>query len=179
MNCPLCKCRFSVTLPHAHSRVGHSGNVRAHVAFQDSAKSSVDVSGEDVLDAEIPDVLPADFSASVSDEFALEAAISAPNAAVVPSDVDGFASLKGMLLLNLGAMLFGSNQVVIKTCEEALSPVALDALRFGAAALCFMPLLPRAFKQQQMLRPALELGIWLTGARTIFRSCGFARDPTV
>jgi hypothetical protein len=123
----------------------------------------VDIESEDVLVAEIPDVLPADFSASVSEEFAREAAISELSTAESPSaELSG--SLKGMLFLNLGAMLFGSNQVVIKTCEEALSPVALDALRFGAAALCFLPLLPRALKQREMIWPAVELGIWLTGA---------------
>jgi hypothetical protein len=87
-------------------------------------------------------------------------------------DIGG--TLKGMLLLNLGAFLFGSNQVVIKTTEEALSPIALDALRFGIAALCFVPLLPRAFKQQAMLLPALELGVWLTGVHAVLssdRSC--------
>jgi hypothetical protein len=76
-------------------------------------------------------------------------------------------SLKGMVLLNLSAMLFGSNQVIIKTTEELLSPIALDALRFGAAALCFAPLLPRALKQPQLIRPAVDLGVWLTGALTI------------
>jgi hypothetical protein len=76
-------------------------------------------------------------------------------------------TLKGMVLLNLGALLFGSNQVVIKTTvEEGLTPIGLDALRFGAAALCFLPLLPRALKQPTLLLPALELGAWLTGAFT-------------
>ena len=73
-------------------------------------------------------------------------------------------SLKGMILLNIGALLFGSNQVVIKVVEEVLSPATLNALRFGTASLCFLPWLPAAFRSASMIQPALELGIWLTGA---------------
>lgn len=70
-------------------------------------------------------------------------------------------AVKGMLLLNLGAALFGSNQVIIKTSEELMSPTALNALRFSAAAICFVPMIPRALKSVP-LPSALELGCWLT-----------------
>lgn len=70
-------------------------------------------------------------------------------------------AVKGMLLLNLGAALFGSNQVIIKTSEELMSPTALNALRFSAAALCFVPMLPRALKSVP-ISSAMELGCWLT-----------------
>jgi hypothetical protein len=129
----------------------------------------VDSSGS-TADESFPDRLPRDFS-PVKQELSFESAASVDSGkdASEPQksgwDIDGTA--KGMLLLNLGALLFGANQVVIKTTEEALSPVALDALRFGIAALCFVPLLPRAFKQPKMLLPALELGFWLTGANAL------------
>lgn len=70
-------------------------------------------------------------------------------------------AVRGMLLLNLGAALFGSNQVIIKTSEELMSPTALNALRFSAAALCFVPMIPRALKSVP-LPSAMELGCWLT-----------------
>lgn len=70
-------------------------------------------------------------------------------------------AVRGMILLNLGAALFGSNQVIIKTSEELLSPTALNALRFSLAALCFVPLVPRALRTVP-LPSAMELGCWLT-----------------
>ena len=111
------------------------------------------------------DIVPSEADGPVSLERSSDEPVSTSNSGEVGKSgafsLEG--SLKGMILLNLGALLFGSNQVVIKTTEELLSPIALDALRFGAAALCFAPLLPRALKQPQLIRPALELGVWLTG----------------
>ena len=133
----------------------------------DSERSHRKVDG-----SHIPDCLPADFSESLSHEFEtvhsasdVDSDATASDAQLQPASRFGMpAQVQGMLLLNLGAMLFGSNQVVIKTAEDVLSPVALNALRFGMAALCFAPLLPRALRQPNMLRPSLELGAWLTGA---------------
>lgn len=84
---------------------------------------------------------------------------------------DGFGnnlsgSLKGMLMLNLGAALFGSNQVVIKTTEESLSPGALSALRFVIAAAFFAPDMVKGFKDKELRNSAVELGFWLFAGYT-------------
>ncbi|CAG9467883.1 unnamed protein product [Pedinophyceae sp. YPF-701] len=71
-------------------------------------------------------------------------------------------SLKGMLLLNLGAALFGSNQVVIKEVESGiLSPDGVNALRFGLAALPFAGAAARGLRDPEMRKAAFELGLWL------------------
>ena len=132
---------------------------------QADVRGSADVEDELSAGAPVPDALPSKYHGHARGE---DAPVTSEQAAAseTPNESDNkfSGSLKGMLLLNLGALLFGSNQVVIKTSEELLSPFALDALRFGAAALCFLPLLPRALKQRDILLPSLELGAWLTGA---------------
>lgn len=75
-------------------------------------------------------------------------------------------SLKGMLFLNLGAALFGSNQVVIKTTERNLSPGALSALRFCIAAVCFAPSIVQGLQKPKLRSAAFELGCWLFGGYT-------------
>jgi len=70
-------------------------------------------------------------------------------------------SIKGMLLLNLGAALFGCNQVVIKEAEELLSPGSLSALRFAIAAACFLPAITRGLRDSALRASALELGLYL------------------
>jgi len=63
--------------------------------------------------------------------------------------------------------LFGSNQVVIKAVEDGgLNPASLNALRFGVAAVCFLPWLATALRTKGMLKPALELGLWLAAGYT-------------
>jgi drug/metabolite transporter (DMT)-like permease len=81
-------------------------------------------------------------------------------------------AVRGMLLLNLGAALFGSNQVIIKTSEELMSPTALNALRFTCAAMCFVPFIPRALKSVP-IPSATELGCWLTLGYT-FQALGLS-----
>lgn len=53
-----------------------------------------------------------------------------------------------------------------------MSPFALNALRFSAAALCFLPLIPRSLKSVP-LAPAMELGCWLTLGYT-FQAIGLS-----
>lgn len=125
-------------------------------------KESVDVDDDKGKPIQVPDTLPSKYLDSVDREDSVDG-LKDSIATPAESDNKFSGSLKGMLLLNLGALLFGSNQVVIKTSEELMSPFALDALRFGVAALCFLPLLPRALKQRDILLPSLELGAWLTG----------------
>ncbi|CAD7703357.1 unnamed protein product [Ostreobium quekettii] len=72
-------------------------------------------------------------------------------------------SLKGLLLLNLGAAMFGSNQVVIKTTERHLSPGALSAIRFLIAAVAFSPSIVRGLQMPKLRSAAFELGCWLFG----------------
>eukprot|EP01026_Neomeris_dumetosa_P055725 TRINITY_DN5076_c0_g1_i3.p2 TRINITY_DN5076_c0_g1~~TRINITY_DN5076_c0_g1_i3.p2 ORF type:complete len:399 (+),score=36.97 TRINITY_DN5076_c0_g1_i3:1264-2460(+) len=72
-------------------------------------------------------------------------------------------SIKGMILLNIGAMLFGSNQVAIKTTEEVLAPTALSAIRFFVAAAVFSPNIVRGLQKPGLRSAALELGCWLFG----------------
>ena len=152
--------RCSRAIPASYRCQRRRGDaIAARVAYKeapDTLRSTVD---DELSSTGIPDALPREFSASVAEEARAEASTSGRAGGL---ELGG--SLRAILLLNLGALLFGSNQVVIKTTEELLSPVALDALRFGAAALCFVPLLPRALSQPRLFLPALELGAWLTGA---------------
>lgn len=160
--------RCAARPPRLRNASQHVARTTARVAYEDPPQSTRTTREDNLKEVEIPDSLPRDFSAPVALDRQLEqaASTSAPAGADAP-DVDLSGSLKGMLLLNLGALLFGSNQVVIKTSLESgagLSPEALNALRFGAAALCFAPMLPRALSQAKMIKPSLELGLWLTGA---------------
>lgn len=144
-----------------------------HAAAPDASRTTVDSLKRSLAASEIPESLPASFNDALREERPADTSLEVAEASSADADagIELNGSLKGMVLLNLGALLFGSNQVVIKTTEELLSPIALDALRFGAAALCFLPLLPRALKQPQLLPPALELGVWLTGARPRLSWC--------
>eukprot|EP01025_Chloroclados_australasicus_P015140 TRINITY_DN1720_c0_g2_i1.p1 TRINITY_DN1720_c0_g2~~TRINITY_DN1720_c0_g2_i1.p1 ORF type:complete len:445 (+),score=42.69 TRINITY_DN1720_c0_g2_i1:161-1336(+) len=72
-------------------------------------------------------------------------------------------SVKGMVLLNIGAALFGSNQVAIKTTEEVLAPSALSAIRFLIAAVVFFPNVIQGLRKPELRLAALELGCWLFG----------------
>jgi len=100
----------------------------------------------------------ADPAASVADA-AGEA--SAPKEGFSFLGMDFQGSLKGMLLLNLGAALFGCNQVVIKEAEEILSPASLNALRFVVAGACFAPAAVRGFRNPDLRKAAAELGAYL------------------
>ncbi|KAK9800334.1 hypothetical protein WJX73_004585 [Symbiochloris irregularis] len=71
-----------------------------------------------------------------------------------------------MIALNVGAVLFGSNQVVIKSVEHDLSPNSLSALRFLIAAVCFSPLAVKGLQKAKLRTAALELGFWLFGGYT-------------
>jgi len=68
---------------------------------------------------------------------------------------------QGLILLNVSAMLFGSNQVAIKQTEELLSGGALSAGRFGLAALFFLPSILKGLKNKPARNAAAELGMWL------------------
>eukprot|EP00873_Tetraselmis_striata_P038646 jgi/Tetstr1/458910/TSEL_000376.t1 len=72
-------------------------------------------------------------------------------------------SLKGMALLNIGAALFGSNQVAIKSAEASCGPGLLSAVRFTTAAICFAPSTIRGFADPVVRGAAMELGVYLTG----------------
>ncbi|CAL8471255.1 g10797 [Coccomyxa elongata] len=144
------------------------------------AQSSVDlVDSADVLDNEnlefsladadnaVPEVL-----ASVDAVEALEAALAARSAQepefAQPAPTGLLSpAVQGMILLNISAALFGSNQVVIKLAEADVSVGALNALRFGIAALCFLPAASRGLRMPQLRGTALELGMWLFGGYTL------------
>eukprot|EP00884_Botryococcus_braunii_P020802 jgi/Botrbrau1/7405/Bobra.0112s0006.1 len=75
-------------------------------------------------------------------------------------------SAQALILLNVGAALFGSNQVVIKLAEADLTPELLNTLRFGLAALCFAPAIVKGLQKRELWKPAAELGFWLFGGYT-------------
>ena len=62
-------------------------------------------------------------------------------------------------------------QVVIKLAEADVSVGALNALRFGLAALCFLPAASRGLRMPQLRGTALELGMWLFGASLAIFVC--------
>ena len=80
---------------------------------------------------------------------------------------DGFrwtpGALRAAALVNLAAMLFGSNQVLIKLAETEISPGTLNFLRFAIAAVAFFPagLASDVWKKPENLVTAFELGIYL------------------
>lgn len=88
--------------------------------------------------------------------------IASSSGSEVLNEERGAGAARAILLLNISALLFGTNQVVIKVTEGTLSPLALDCLRFGTAALCFSGWWPRTLKNADVLMPSLELGFWLT-----------------
>ncbi len=61
-------------------------------------------------------------------------------------------------------------QVVIKLAEADVSVSALSALRFGIAAMCFLPAAGRGLRMPQLRATALELGVWLFGEASSFCS---------
>ena len=66
--------------------------------------------------------------------------------------------VRGLLLLNLLTLLFGSNVAVVKGAQEALGPWAFSAGRFAFAAVAFAPCLPAAVADEQVLAAGAELG---------------------
>jgi drug/metabolite transporter (DMT)-like permease len=74
-----------------------------------------------------------------------------------------FATVGSIALVNLAAALFGSNQVLIKITETEISPSTLNFLRFGIAALAFLPigLKSGAWTKKQLRDTAMELSTYL------------------
>ncbi len=54
---------------------------------------------------------------------------------------------------------------MIKLAEADVSVNALSALRFGIAALCFLPAAMRGVRSRELRWTALELGVWLFGSQ--------------
>ncbi len=66
--------------------------------------------------------------------------------------------LRGVLILVLVTLLWGTTFVVVKTAETQLAPSLLMLIRFGLATLVFLPFLrPRS----GLWVIGLELGLWL------------------
>lgn len=72
-------------------------------------------------------------------------------------------SLEGMVLLNIGAALFGSNMVAIKAAEDSMSSTALSAMRFAIAAIAFTPWVVRGLRIPEVRKSSVELAFWLFG----------------
>ena len=70
-------------------------------------------------------------------------------------------ALEGVLLLQLCAALFGSNQAVVKGVEAAASPQLTAAVRFTLAAALFAPAALAGLRDPPTRRAGLELGCWL------------------
>ena len=91
-------------------------------------------------------------------------------------------AVAGMLAINLGAALFGSNMVAVKLAQAGgASPAALSAGRFALAAALFVPSAAAALRREQrerrdrrgsrgpgplLSRSGLELGLYLFGGYT-------------
>lgn len=65
--------------------------------------------------------------------------------------------VRGLLLLNVLTILFGSNIAIVKGAQESLGPLAFSAGRFTLAAAAFSPLLARVDAPTRA--SGLELGI--------------------
>eukprot|EP00270_Netrium_digitus_P003396 TRINITY_DN138_c0_g1_i1.p1 TRINITY_DN138_c0_g1~~TRINITY_DN138_c0_g1_i1.p1 ORF type:complete len:633 (+),score=138.88 TRINITY_DN138_c0_g1_i1:72-1901(+) len=67
---------------------------------------------------------------------------------------------KGLVLLNLLTLLYGSNTTVIKEAEGSLAPALFSLGRFGIASLVFAPFIVTAFKNKEARKAGVELGMW-------------------
>lgn len=96
----------------------------------------------------------------------LESAIVADTAAPPPPRPRRAAwrlapATEGVLLLQLCAALFGTNQATVKAVEAVASPQLAAAVRFGAAAALFAPAALAGLRHPPTRRAGLELGAWL------------------
>ncbi|CAL5228166.1 g11247 [Coccomyxa viridis] len=144
-----------------------TGGVDSGDVLAVDATSSLDVLGsmDGLSSSDAVEVL----KASLAAEPAAESDVGTHGAAETeaPGALLGMSTaVQGMILLNISAALFGSNQVVIKLAEHDISVSALSALRFGIAALCFAPAAVRGLRNKEMRLTALELGMWLFGGYT-------------
>ena len=109
--------------------------------------TALEASALPALDAAVS--LPVDPSSSASSGGAGGGvgAAAAPLSAAAPSSAPSTSlffsvppAVRGMLAINLGAALFGSNMVAVKLAQGAgASPAALSAGRFALAAAVFLP----------------------------------------
>jgi len=69
--------------------------------------------------------------------------------------------VRGLALLNLLTLLFGSNVAIIKAAQDSLAvdPLHFAAGRFFLAALAFSPFLPVALARPRLRAASLELGV--------------------
>eukprot|EP00271_Cylindrocystis_brebissonii_P006353 TRINITY_DN190_c0_g2_i1.p1 TRINITY_DN190_c0_g2~~TRINITY_DN190_c0_g2_i1.p1 ORF type:complete len:639 (-),score=110.36 TRINITY_DN190_c0_g2_i1:591-2507(-) len=68
--------------------------------------------------------------------------------------------VRGLLLLNLLTLLYGSNISLVKEAEGGMDPMSFALGRFAIATLAFLPFLREAFSRPEIRRPAMELGFW-------------------
>jgi drug/metabolite transporter (DMT)-like permease len=118
------------------------------------------------LDDAVASVAAADLlvAAAAADE-----APSASSSPPLPSPSFFTPAVRGMLAINLSALLFGSNMAVTKLVEggggggggAGLSPAALCAARFAVAAACFAPSVPAALASAGVRTASVELGAYL------------------
>jgi len=120
---------------------------------------------ESIPDAKVPTwELEVDPYSSTGEVASAETEVLPPATAPTSESAGKFSgSLKGLLLLNLGAALFGSNQVAIKAAEATCPPGLLSAVRFATAAICFAPSTLKGLRDPQVRAAAMELGLYLTG----------------
>lgn len=92
--------------------------------------------------------------------------------AVGPSEQNGIVRLweritgsmsprfKGLVLLNILTLLYGSNVSVIKEAQGGIDPFTFSSMRFIIAAAAFSPFLRTAMKNPSVRIAGIELGIW-------------------
>ena len=78
----------------------------------------------------------------------------------------GGGQARSLLMLNAAAMLFGSNQVLIKLAEQDVGTGTLNLARFGIASLVFLPRFLKARHNKRLVRASLELSFWLFAGYT-------------
>lgn len=98
-----------------------------------------------------------------ADRIASPSSVAAAEVAYARAEEHGPAHRRGLVLLNLAAALFGSNQVAIKLAEHDLSAGGLQLGRFAVALACFAPAALRGLRQAETRRAAAELGLYLFG----------------
>ncbi|PIA26550.1 hypothetical protein AQUCO_09100024v1 [Aquilegia coerulea] len=75
-----------------------------------------------------------------------------------------FASrkVKGIILLNVIALVYASNIPVLKEVEAVTDPAVFTVVRFVTSAIPFIPFIIRARDDVQTRSAGLELGVWVS-----------------
>jgi drug/metabolite transporter (DMT)-like permease len=71
--------------------------------------------------------------------------------------------LRGLILLNLVMLACASTFVVLKEGQDNFDPFIFSLIRFLISAAAFSPFWKTAFKNEQLVKAGVEIGLWAAG----------------